>query len=122
MLTQEKADQLAQEWIHAWNSHDIDAIIHHYSEAVIFTSPLIVKILDLPDGTITGKQALRDYFITGLSRFPELNFKLYHVLVGCNSIVLYYKSVNNLVASEVMILDEAFKVKSCLCHYTTVEE
>jgi hypothetical protein len=122
MLTQEKAEQLAREWIAAWNSHDIDSIMHHYSETVVFASPLIMKILNIADGTIIGKEKLRAYFITGLTRFPELNFKLYQVLAGCKSMVIHYKSVNNLVGAEMMVLDDDFKVKSCLCHYTTVEE
>ena len=119
MLTPEKATALQHEWIAAWNTHDIDTFMHHYSENVVFASPLIVKILGLPDGTITGKQPLRDYFINGLSRFPELHFKLYSVLSGCNSLVIHYKSVTNLVGAEGMILDNAGKIKSCLCHYTT---
>lgn len=120
MLTQEKAEALANHWIQSWNSHNIEAILAHYSNTVVFSSPLIAKILGNADGTIIGKDALRDYFIAGLARFPELKFELLQVFSGCNSLVIHYKSVNNLIGAEVMILDGNLNVKSCLCHYKTI--
>jgi len=120
MITTETAVHTANEWIAAWNSHDIDAIMHHYSDDIVFSSPLIVRILDKPDGTIADKPALKAYFLKGLESYPELKFELYHVLVGVNSITIYYKSVRNLVATEVMVLNGEGKIKQCLCHYMEV--
>ncbi len=32
-------NNFAQEWLNAWNSHDLEAIMAHYAEDVIFYSP-----------------------------------------------------------------------------------
>jgi ketosteroid isomerase-like protein len=32
MLTQTTAEAFASEWIEAWNSHDLDRILAHYSD------------------------------------------------------------------------------------------
>jgi ketosteroid isomerase-like protein len=66
MLTQEQAHQLAAAWIQAWNSHDLDEILAHYTEDVVLVSPIAVKILNDSFGTVHGKAALRDYFKQGL--------------------------------------------------------
>ena len=31
----------AEEWITAWNTHDLDRILSHYAEDIVFRSPVI---------------------------------------------------------------------------------
>jgi ketosteroid isomerase-like protein len=33
--------EFAQVWIHAWNSHDLEDILSHYSEDIEITTPMI---------------------------------------------------------------------------------
>lgn len=120
MITNEQANELARDWIAAWNSHDIEIIMKHYNEEIEFSSPLIVKILNKTDGTIKNKAELKTYFIKGLEAYPELKFELYHVLAGVNSIVIYYKSVKNLIGTEVLVLNNQHKIIQCLCHYKEI--
>lgn len=122
MLSNETSEQLAKDWIDSWNAHDIDRIMEHYSQDIEFSSPLIVKILGDPEGKIRGKESLRAYFLKGLAAYPDLHFELYHVLSGCNSLVIYYHSVKDLIGTEVMILDGNHKIKNCLCHYKSTGE
>jgi hypothetical protein len=61
-VSQAQADALAQEWIEAWNKHDLDAILAHYSEDVIFTSPFAIALTGKEDGTLHGKKELRAYW------------------------------------------------------------
>lgn len=61
-VSQAQADALAQEWIEAWNKHDLDAILTHYSDDVIFTSPFAVALTGKEDGTLHGKKELRAYW------------------------------------------------------------
>jgi hypothetical protein len=107
----------AQEWIAAWNSHNIDNIMQHYADDIDFCSPLIVKLFNKPNGTITDKNQLRDYFIKGLAAYPGLHFELHHVLEGLNSVVLVYKSVNNTLSAEYMELNENGLVSRVKAHY-----
>jgi hypothetical protein len=110
-------NNFAQEWLQAWNSHDLEAIMHHYADSIVFYSPLILKLNNDPSGRIQGKEELRKYFSKGLQAYPDLFFELYHVLEGVNSVVLYYKSVNNRLSAEMMVLNDEGKVVEVRAHY-----
>jgi hypothetical protein len=116
-LTEERARALAGEWVDAWNRHDLDAILSHYAGGVEFTSPFVVRLLGDPTGTVRGKAALRDYFARGLAAYPDLRFELLQVLVGVQSVTVYYRSVGNRLAAEVMELDAQGQVVRVLAHY-----
>jgi hypothetical protein len=118
MLTEHNARAIAADWITAWNNHDIQAIMHHYADEITFTSPFVTRLNNDPFGTITSKPALQQYFERALSAYPDLEFELYHVLSSVNSVVLYYKSVNNLLAAEFMLLNNEGKVHQVYAHYT----
>lgn len=90
MLTKEQAHELAEHWIQAWNFRDLDEIMSHYEEGVVLVSPIAAKILNNPSGTVTGKEALRKYFLKGLEVYPDLKFELVDVMWGLSSVVLYY--------------------------------
>jgi ketosteroid isomerase-like protein len=48
------AECFANDWIAAWNSHDLDRILAHYEDDFEMTSPLIVAFVGEPSGS-TGK-------------------------------------------------------------------
>ena len=112
------AQAFAKEWVESWNSHQLDAILSHYSDKVQFTSPFIVRLMNEPSGTITGKDKLRPYFEKGLQAYPDLHFELIEVLEGVDSVTLYYLSVKNLMAAEVMFFDEKGKINRVVAHYS----
>ena len=76
MATELSAKQFAADWIAAWNSHNLDTILSHYSPDVVLTSPAAAKILDDASGTVRGNTALRNYFKLGLEVYPNLHFDL----------------------------------------------
>lgn len=110
-------DAFAVEWVAAWNRHDLDAILAHYADGVVFTSPFAARLTGDPAGTVRGKEALRAYF-AALARFPDLRFRLRHALPGVGSLVIVYDSVEGLLAAEVFEFDPASKVNRMTCHYT----
>jgi len=61
-VTKEEAWKLANEWIAAWNAHDLDAILTHYDEAVELTSPVAAQLLGIPGGKVSGKANVSAYF------------------------------------------------------------
>jgi hypothetical protein len=119
MMNEQEARQFAGEWVRAWNAHDLEQILTHYAQEVQFTSPFIVKLLGQPSGTIVGKDDLRVYFEKGLDAYPELQFELINVLVGVDSVTLYYRSVRSMLAAEVMVFDDSGKVTRATAHYST---
>jgi ketosteroid isomerase-like protein len=38
MISQEKVEQMAQDWLYAWNRHDLDRSMAHYAETIEFIS------------------------------------------------------------------------------------
>lgn len=117
MLTYEQAKEYVREWIAAWNEHNLDRILAHYAEEIEFVSPFAVRLAGMPDGTVRGKTALRDYFSKALQAYPELQFRLHFVCAGARSFTAVYESVNGLQAVELFELDKAGKVCRVLAHY-----
>lgn len=113
----ESLTHIGEAWVEAWNSHHLDEIMSHYDDNIIFYSPLIKKINNDPTGRIQGKEQLRAYFKRGLEAYPDLHFELYHILEGVNSIVLYYKSINDKLSAELMVINEKGLVVEVRAHY-----
>jgi hypothetical protein len=64
------ASNFATEWVAAWNSHDLEAILFHCASRVVLNSPVAAKLTGETSGTIHGKDELRRYSRKGLSSFP----------------------------------------------------
>lgn len=111
------AAQFAAAWIHAWNTHDLELIMAHYTDDIEITTPMIRMATGAASGTLKGKSAVEDYWRQALERLPDLHFELIEVTSGIDSIALYYKSVMNKMAVEVMFLNEAQQVYKMIAHY-----
>ena len=100
----ERADgeAFAEEWVRAWNAHDVEAVLEHFVEDVEFTSPHAVQLLDDCDGVIRGKGALRHYWQEGLRRVPDLHFELLGVYIGVHTLVINYRNQRGGLANEVL--------------------
>jgi len=94
--------EFAEDWVSAWNSHDLDRVVSHYEEAVVLTSPRIKLILGKEDATIRGKSALRDYMGMALKRVPDLRFTLDRAFSGINSVVLEFHTNDGRHGAEFM--------------------
>jgi ketosteroid isomerase-like protein len=116
-MTEAEAQEFALQWVEAWNSHDLERILGHYTDDVEVTSPLVESVLGPGLMTVRGKAELRRYWGSALERYPELRFTLYRAYAGAGSLVLHYRSVQGLVGAECMELDEAGKVRRVLAHY-----
>ncbi len=116
-ISQQFAESFAAEWVAAWNSRDIERIMQHYDDAVVFSSPFIIRAKINEVGTIQGKAALRSYFEHALNANPDIHFDLKHIMVGAKSINLIYIRKRVMLASEVMILNDSGKVIEGLSHY-----
>lgn len=116
MIDTQTALALGSEWVDAWNAHDLEAILRHYDDDVVFTSPYVVALGFDPSGTLHGIRTLRRYFAAGLSRFPDLRFDLYGVLAGVDSVTIVYTGVRAQQVAEVMALHHGVAVR-VRCHY-----
>jgi hypothetical protein len=117
-MTREEAWKLAEQWIAAWNAHDLDSIMAHYEDAIELTSPVAANLLGTPDGKVLGKSNLRAYFQRGLEAYPELHFRLEDVLWGVNSVVFYYKNQKGIRTAEFLELSAIGKVARVVANYS----
>jgi hypothetical protein len=122
-LSEEDAHAFADGWIAAWNSHDLDAILSHYSRQVELTSPLVTRRFG-PDGrgTLRGRDTLREYFDIGLRSVPDLHFELRHVLSGPCGVALVYERENGALALETVELTRKGKVRRVQVYYHGLPE
>ncbi|WP_204076700.1 nuclear transport factor 2 family protein [Planotetraspora phitsanulokensis] len=97
-----EARRFAEEWAAGWNSHDLDRIMTHYADEVVFRSPLAARIIDGSDGVVRGVEALRAYWAEGLRRNPGLRFEVVAVYVGLDTIVIDYRHQTGQSAVEVL--------------------
>ena len=121
MLATENANVFARQWIAAWNAHNLDLIISHYSDEVVFSSPFVKRIGASASGSVYGRAALIEYFRAGLERFPGLSFQLRAVLIGIDTVTILYDSVNGLLAAETMALSDTGQITRVWAQYDRFE-
>jgi len=95
MVDQQFATRFAAEWINCWNKQDLDTLMTHYTEDFSIQTPYALKIYPDCCGVISGKSNVRLYWATALSKLPNLHFKLLEVLIGVNSISIYYHNADS---------------------------
>lgn len=118
MISQQLAETLTAEWIAAWNAHDIDAVLEHYTEDFELSTPMAAKVVPETKGIIRGKEAIRDYWKKALIRIPDLHFELTKILTGVNGIVIYYtNTATGKTAAEMLQLNDAGKVDKAFVFY-----
>lgn len=120
MISDPDAKRFANEWVAAWNSHDLDTIMLHYDEDVILTSPVAAKLLADPSGTVEGNAALRNYFRRGLELYPDLHFELIDVMLGLSSIVVCYKNQKSKKTAEFMEFGKDGKIIRVVANYSEI--
>lgn len=109
--------QFVENWLQSWNNHDLAQILSHFSEDVEITTPMIKIATGRPESTLYGKSALKDYWEIGLEKFPDLNFEIISVAEGVNSIAIYYKTVLDKTAIEVLHFNENGVVNKLHAYY-----
>ncbi|WP_347053440.1 nuclear transport factor 2 family protein [Flavobacterium olei] len=112
------AKNFAKEWIKSWNSHDLEDIMKHYADDLEITTPMIKLAGGIESGSLQGKENVKAYWSKALQKFPDLKFELLDVTSGVNSVALYYQSIMDKKAVEVMFFNENGLVNKMIAHYT----
>jgi ketosteroid isomerase-like protein len=77
-MTSSEALVFGEQWAHHWNTRDIEAVLAHFAERAVFTSPVALKVTGKT--TIHGKEAIRAYWVRALANLPSLRFTINRVL------------------------------------------
>lgn len=110
--------KFANGWISAWNSHDLNLILSHYSDDIEITTPMIKLATGGTVDSLKGKEKVREYWQKALDKIPDLHFEFIDVTGGVNSVVIYYKSIMNKKSMEVMFFNDEGKVNKMYAHYS----
>ncbi len=92
----------ADRWVRAWNAHDVEAVLDHFHDDVVFTSPVAARVVPESGGVVRGKVALRDYWSTALSQQADLQFEVVGVYRGESTLVINYRNHRGQLVNEVL--------------------
>jgi ketosteroid isomerase-like protein len=117
MLDRKSAEQFAADWIAAWNRHDLDAILAHYSDDVVFHSPRIALVLGEAIDFVAGKPALARYWSKALAEAVDLHFTFERLYVGSDSATIAYRSHRGHYVTETFVFEASGLVKESIAAY-----
>lgn len=119
MITEQFAQQFAVVWESAWNSHNLDHVLAHYTEDFSIETPMALKLMPESNGIVKGKANVKAYWEIGLQRIPDLHFEILDVLTGIDSITIYYlNTATGRKAAENLFFNQDFKVERAFVMYS----
>ena len=116
-ITREFAERFAEEWVAAWNAHDLTRILSHYEDYFEMASPRIVDIAGEPSGVLRGKERVGAYWAKGLRLIPDLRFEQVDVFLGARSIALHYRNQAGRLIVETFDIGTSGLVVRAAAHY-----
>lgn len=96
------ASAFSRQWVRAWNDHDVEAVLAHFHDDVLFSSPVAAEMFPETGGVIRGKPALRHYWSGALERLTDLHFVVEAVYRGIDTVVINYRNQNGGLVNEVL--------------------
>ena len=99
------------DWVAAWNAHDVEAVLAHFHDDVVFTSPTAARVVPASGGVTRGKQALRDYWTQALELVPDLHFTVERVFAGVGVLVIGYRNQRGGLVDEVLVFSDGLVVE-----------
>jgi hypothetical protein len=108
----------AKNWIAAWNAHDLEAILSHYTPDVVFEVQTAKTRWNKEDGKLHGIDELRRHFEFGLARAPNLHFELEQVFTAPSGYSVLYTRENGNRVIDCVTLDNAGRVVRATAYYS----
>ena len=108
---------LVFDWMDAWNKKDIDSIMKHYVDDIVFYSPTVVKRWEISEGKIQGKAKLKEHFLKAFELFPDLHFEFISLLYGIDGIMIVYKRETGILAADIVTLNTENKCTMVKAYY-----
>lgn len=117
MIDSDFAQRFAREWVQAWNDHDLEAILSHYAEDVVFHSPRIRLVTGRDIDSVSGKGGLRDYWGAALSQSRDLFFEIDQVFAGSDALTILYTNHRQQSVAETFVFGAGGKVTVSVAAY-----
>ena len=107
----------AAAWIKALNSGELETMMSYYDDNVVLYSPAVVRRWELQSGRLEGKAAVEKHFRRAFNEMPGMRLTLQQMLIGVESVVLFYQREDGHPAADVVFFNEAGKVKEVRAYY-----
>lgn len=101
-MNHEQAASFARAWVKAWNERDVEEVLRHFAEDVVFTSPLAARVMPESAGVIRGKESLRRYWNEALRHNADLHFELLEAYSGVDTLVIRFRTQEGTDRCEVL--------------------
>jgi hypothetical protein len=120
-MTYDDALTHAKGWIEAWNSHDLDRILSHYSDDVVFEVETARGRWKKADGTLHGIEELRRHFALGLELAPQLRFQLDQLFMAPSGYAILYQRENGNRVIDCVVIDDAGRAARVTAYYANAQ-
>jgi hypothetical protein len=97
--------QCGESWVEAWNAHDIESVLAHSHDDVLFTSPVATQVIPDSGGVVRGKEALRAYWAAALAAWPICTSTSSVSTAVKSVLVINYRNQRGGLANEVLVFD-----------------
>jgi len=94
-VTRDDTQVFANRWAESWSRRDVESVLAHFHDEVIFTSPTALAVVG--SSQVSGKKALREYWNTAMGRIGALKFVVDRVLWDDESrelAIIYTANIN----------------------------
>ena len=116
-MNPEQARDFGDQWIAAWNAHDVKRLLSYCAESFEMSSPLVADTGADISGTIKGREAVGEYWTQTLIRVPASRFELMEVLTGVSSVVILFRTMNGRLAAQVLEFGADGKIVRGAAHF-----
>ena len=90
------------EWVRAWNERDLPAVLAHFAEDAVFTSPIAASIDPSSSGIVRGRQAIMEYWTYALSQNAKLHFEIIGIFTGVDCVLIRFRNEEGVDRIEVL--------------------
>ena len=116
-MGKDEMNSFVRSWIAGWNAHDLDAILAHYADEVVFYSPMIFRVTGSEQPSIQGRPGLELYWRRALGMAPDLRFELQSSFYGRGALMILYSNQTGRRASEAFVFNGEAKVCLSIATY-----
>ncbi len=117
-MTPQELTELAERWIAAFNTKDLDGLLSLYHDNAQHFSPKLKVRKPETKGLIQGKPSMRAWWQDAFDRLPSLQYQLVRLTPYDNRVFMEY--IRKVEKEEDLYVGEMLEVKDGLIYYSTV--
>ena len=117
MSTTREPQAFADEWIAAWNAHDLDRILSHYGTDAVVRTPVAAVRVPESGGVVRGHDALRAYWGPALEVMTDLHFELVEAMPTVDGVTILYRNQRAQLVAETVLWGDDGLVHTAVVGY-----